>query len=79
MYDKKNTLTQHPARAHISLGIHLSDQMLCYVLNGVAKDLSFLHEPSMDFNRTGQMSLLVEKPNCWFCGTLGCIISGFNM
>ena len=54
-HDKTNKMTVHPAKTQISLGIRpvWSGSSLC--AQWVAKDPSFLHADSEDFNQTGRM------------------------
>ena len=63
----------HPAKTQISLGICpvWSESSLC--AQWIAKDPSFLHVDSEDFDQTGRMPRLIEvfaghtPPICWFC------------
>ena len=58
-HDKTNKMTVRPAKTPISLGIHpvWSESSLCTLW--VAKDSSFLHADSEDFDQTGRMPRLI--------------------
>ena len=69
--DKTNKMTLRPAKTQISLGIRpvWSESSLC--TQWVAKDPSFLHADSEDFDQTGRMPRLIwvfDGRTCHFVG-----------